>query len=137
MARDPTEWDLQHALCWIWLDGNPDDKGVPRKQPALAPNVVYFHVPNGGSRNAAEGRRLKLSGVKAGVLDLVFLAYQRFYLMELKEPGGSQPPERHLSPSQRLMWPRLEAAGATALSVFDSLPDAKAWLIRHQLAIDV
>ena len=137
MARAPSEWDLQHALCWIWLDGNPNDKGIPRKRPALAPNVVYFHVPNGGNRNAFEGKRLKLSGVKAGVFDLVFLAYQRFYLMELKEPGGPQPPERNLSASQRAMWPRLGAAGATALSVFDNLADAKEWLIRHQLALDV
>jgi hypothetical protein len=137
MARSPTEWDLQHALCWIWLDGNPDDKGVPRKTPALAPDVVYFHVPNGGSRNEAEGRRLKLSGVKAGVFDLVFLAYQRFYLMELKEPGGPQPPERNLSASQRAMWPRLERAGATALIVTDNLADAKAWLIKHGLALPI
>jgi len=136
MARKPTEHDLQRALC-LWLDGNPDTTGTPRTRPALAPNVVYFHVPNGGSRNAAEGARLKQAGVKAGIPDMCFLAYQRFYMMELKEPGGSQPPERHLSASQRAMWPRLEAAGATAMVVVDDLSKAKEWLIQHHLAIDV
>lgn len=126
----PTEFDLQRALV-IWLDGNPDRNGVPRKQPALAPNVVYFHVPNGGSRNAAEGKRLKESGVKAGVPDLIFLAHQRFYCLELKEPGG----KGRLSPAQLAMHPRLIDAGVTAIATLDSLADAKAWCIRNFLAL--
>src|SRR4051812_14240275 len=96
----PTELDLQRALV-LWLDGNPDRNGVPRVTPALAPGVVYFHVPNGGNRDAAEGKRFKEIGVKAGVPDLVFLGYQRFFCLELKEPGG----KGSLSPAQRVMHP--------------------------------
>lgn len=128
----PTEFDLQRALV-IWLDGNPDDQGRPRVAPALAPNVVYFHVPNGGNRNAFEAKRLKQSGVKAGVPDLVFLAYQRFYCLELKEPGG----KGRLSPAQRDMHPRLIAAGATALATIDNLADAKAWCFKNMLTVRI
>lgn len=124
-----TEYDLQRAFC-IWLDGNPDRDGNPRVTPALAPNVVYFHVPNGGSRSAAEGGRFKAIGVKAGVPDLVFLAYQRFYLMEWKEPGKGT-----LSKAQREMHPRLIMAGATSLITVDNLPEAKAWAIANYLAV--
>lgn len=129
MSRTITEFDLQRAFC-IWLDGNPDKNGAPRVKPALHINVVYFHVPNGGARNAAEGSRFKQIGVKAGIPDLVFFAYQRFYLMEWKAPG-----ERP-SKVQELMHPRLIAAGATDLIVVDNLADAKAWTIRHSLAVD-
>jgi hypothetical protein len=97
----------------------------------MAPNVVYFHVPNGGDRNAFEAKRLKQSGVKAGVPDLVFLAHQRFYCLELKEPGG----KGRLSPAQVALHPRLLAAGATALATLDNLADAKAWCIRNFLAV--
>lgn len=128
----PSEFDLQRALC-IWLDGNPDRNGVPRTTPALAPNVVYFHVPNGGERDLREAKRLKQSGVKAGVPDLVFLAYQRFYMMELKEPGG----KGRLSPAQREMHPRLIAAGATDLVTVDNLADAKAFCVRNMLTINI
>lgn len=127
----PSEWDMQAALCG-WLDGWPDRSGKPKYQPALAPGVVYFHVPNGGDRNAFEAKRLKQSGVKAGVPDLMFLAYQRFYCLELKEPCG----KGRLSPAQQLMHPRLIAAGATALATLDNLADARAWCISHHLAVD-
>jgi hypothetical protein len=128
----PTEFDLQRALV-IWLDGNPDRNGVPRVRPALAPNVVYFHVPNGGNRDMREAKRLKESGVKAGVPDLIFLAHQRFYCLELKEPGG----KGRLSPAQLAMHPRLIGAGVTALATLDDLREAKAWCVRNFLAVDV
>jgi hypothetical protein len=140
----PSEFDLQRALC-LWLDGNPDKDGRPRMQPALAPDVVYFHPPNGGVRDLREAKRLKQSGVKAGVHDLLFLRPTQFesgiwgllFGMELKEPGGSQPPERHLSKSQQSMHPRLMRAGMAASIVTDNLVDAKTWLILHSLAVGV
>ncbi|WP_448043737.1 VRR-NUC domain-containing protein [Bradyrhizobium liaoningense] len=128
----PTEFDLQRALCG-WLDGWPDRSGIPKVTPALAPGVVYFHVPNGGGRSAIEGARLKQSGVKAGVPDLIFLAHQRFYCLELKEPGGNG----RLSPAQLAMHPRLIDAGVTALATLDNLAEAKAWCVRNFLALNV
>ena len=37
---------------------------------------IMFHIPNGGSRNAIEGKHLKEQGVKAGVPD-IFLPIAR------------------------------------------------------------
>lgn len=128
----PSEFDLQRALV-IFLDGNPDKDGRPRVEPALRPDVVYFHVPNGGDRDPREAKRLKQSGVKAGVPDLIFLAHQRFYCLELKEPGG----KGRLSKAQEVMHPRLIAAGATALATLDNLADAKAWLFKNMLTVRI
>lgn len=36
-----------------------------------------FHIPNGGSRNKAEAKRLKRQGVRAGVPDLFFPVSKR------------------------------------------------------------
>lgn len=137
----PSEFDLQRALC-IWLDGNPDREGKPRTTPALAPGVEYWHTPNGGDRDLREAKRLKQSGVKAGVHDLFFLRLTDFgalgrwgllFGLELKEPGG----KGRLSPAQRAMHPRLLRAGLAASTVIDDLASAKAWLIAHRLAINV
>ena len=126
----PSEDDLQKALV-IWLDGNPDRDGVPRRTPALRPGVVYWHTPNGGQRSAREGANFKKMGVKAGIHDLLFL-WGGLYGLELKEPGGNG----RLSRAQELMHPRLLAAGMIASAVIDNLAEAKAWIIRHGLAID-
>lgn len=37
---------------------------------AQYPNIPAFHVPNGGSRNKIEGRKLKMMGVRRGVPDV-------------------------------------------------------------------
>lgn len=132
MANNPTEFDLQRALV-IFLDGNPDRDGRPRVEPALRPDVVYFHVPNGGNRDAFEAKRLKQSGVKAGVPDLVFFAHQRFYCLELKEPGG----KGRLSPAQVQMHERLRCAGVTAIATVDNLADAKAWAFKNMLTVRI
>jgi hypothetical protein len=43
------------------------------------PNVLWCHVPNGGSRNAIEGAKFKKMGVKPGVSDIL--------IFEFKEAG--------------------------------------------------
>lgn len=120
MARKPDEADIQRAVC-IWLDGNPDAKGMPRTTPALLPGVVYWHTPNGGGRSVVEGVRFKQAGVKAGIHDLLFL-WGGLYGLEMKKPGGS------LSPAQIAMHPRLLAAGMVQSAVADSLESARATL---------
>ncbi len=40
---------------------------------AQYPNVVWFHSPNGGSRNRIEAAKLKQMGVRPGVSDIVIL----------------------------------------------------------------
>jgi len=70
------------------------------------PGVVWFHVPNGGSRTAAEAGRFKALGVKAGVPDLLALRAGQLFALELKAPGG------RVSDAQRDMLAALNAAGA-------------------------
>ena len=52
--------------------------------------ILVFAVPNGGSRNAREAHNLKLSGVLAGVSDLIILMQKRAVFVELKTDKGRQ-----------------------------------------------
>jgi hypothetical protein len=135
------EFDLHRAVV-LWLNGNPDKSGTPRTTPALAPGVVFWHTPNGGERrDAFEGKRLKELGTLAGVHDLLFLRPTRFtegtfgllFGLELKKPGGPQPPSRQLNPAQVALHPRLMAAGMAASIVVDNLADAREFCRLHQL----
>ncbi len=137
------EFHVQRAFV-IWLTGNPDRDGRPRTTPALAPGVEFWHTPNGGMRNAVEGKRLKEMGTLAGVHDLLFLRPTQFecgvfgllFGMEWKKPGGPQPPSRQLSAAQQAVHPRLMRAGMAASIVVDNLADARAFCIRNCLAME-
>lgn len=117
----PSEFDIQRAYV-IWFNGERWEagpkKGTWKIEPARRPGVVGFHVPNGGTRSAIEGKRLKQSGVLAGVPDWLML-FGRLFCLEFKKPGGV------LSPAQIELHPRLIAAGAWVVTV-DNLSDAKA-----------
>lgn len=52
--------------------------------------ILVFAVPNGGSRNVREAHNLKLSGVLAGVSDLIILMQKRAVFVELKTDKGRQ-----------------------------------------------
>ena len=52
------------------------------------PNLIFFHIPNGGKRNIVEAIKFEKMGVMSGVADLFFLK-QRFFL-ELKSDKGRQ-----------------------------------------------
>lgn len=124
--KPPSEFEIQRALC-LWLDGNPDKDGVPRVQPALRPDAIYFHTPNGGARDAAEGKRFKMTGVKAGIFDITFLCGGQFYVLELKDEKGT------LSKAQEAMWQRYITAGAAGIGVANSLQLAKDFCKLHRL----
>lgn len=75
------EHDLQSG-CVRWFRYN---------YPQLA--RLLFAVPNGGSRNAREGGRLKAEGVTAGVADLLLLVPAGGYgslCIEMKTSTGRQ-----------------------------------------------
>ena len=56
----------------------------------VAPELIAFHVPNGGLRTKAEAARMKWVGVLAGVPDVVVLGLDgQCWLIEVKAPGGS------------------------------------------------
>jgi hypothetical protein len=51
---------------------------------------LIFAVPNGGTRNILEAKKLKLTGQLAGVADLVVLLHQKTIFFELKTEKGVQ-----------------------------------------------
>jgi hypothetical protein len=101
-----TEFDIQRAVC-IHLEKHAH------------PDVVWWHTPNGGSRDAREGARFKQIGVKAGIFDLSFLHRGKFYALELKDAVGK------VSPAQLEMWERYAAAGVAGISWANSLLAAR------------
>lgn len=55
----------------------------------LSDSVVWWHTPNGGSRNKREAVKLKRMGARAGVPDLAFILPDgRAAFIELKAKGG-------------------------------------------------
>lgn len=55
------------------------------------PNYLIFAVPNGGSRNPIEAKRLKKEGTLAGVADLTILLPQgKTLFIEMKIKGNTQ-----------------------------------------------
>lgn len=60
-----------------------------------APDLLFFAVPNGGSRHLLEAVKLKRMGTRPGVADLSFvLPGGRAAFIELKAPKGRQSPEQ-------------------------------------------
>lgn len=85
----------------------------------VAPQVVIFHVANGGLRSKPEAARLKWVGVLAGVLDLVLvLPDSRVAFWEVKTRAG------HLSDDQWAFINRLEDLGHVCAVVRD-IDDAR------------
>jgi hypothetical protein len=63
---------------------------------AVAPELIVFHVPNGGYRSKAEAARLKWQGVLPGVPDLVLIGSAgRIWFLEIKTATGYLSPEQH------------------------------------------
>lgn len=51
---------------------------------------IIFAVPNGGSRNRLEAFNLKVSGVLAGVADLIIVGNKKVLFVEMKYKHGTQ-----------------------------------------------
>lgn len=68
------------------------------------PNILWFHVPNGGSRNFFEAVKLKAMGVKPGVPDIMIFNKQGPYsglYVELKV-GKNKPNDNQLAMHKKL-----------------------------------
>jgi len=59
------------------------------------PDVLWLHVPNGGSRDIREAANLKRMGALAGASDLLLWHRGNSFALELKAPGG-RPSEAQL-----------------------------------------
>jgi hypothetical protein len=74
----------------------PDRGGEARIQGAIlqfirtvAPDVLTFHIPNGGLRDKREAAKLRWQGVTAGIPDLCLLApVHRVFFIEVKTATG-------------------------------------------------
>lgn len=62
-------------------------KKLQLSQPDIG--LVFFSVPNGGTRNKMEAANLKLSGMTAGIPDLCLLTKGRTLFIEMKKHKGT------------------------------------------------
>ena len=83
-APEPLEHQIQIAL-------------IQHLKYRCRPDVIYFHVPNGGWRDEREAAKFKAMGTLAGVADMVFIwndhdSIQQpctdILFLELKRRGG-------------------------------------------------
>ena len=72
----------------------------------LRREVIWWHTPNGGFRNAREAGKLRRMGTLAGMPDLLFLRAGALCGIELKGPKG------RISPAQKATIAALTEAGA-------------------------
>jgi hypothetical protein len=93
--RSSPERDIQEAVC-----EHLRTRGRPR--------LVWFAVPNGGSRDVREAANMKRQGVTAGVADIILLHDCKFFALELKSETG------RLSEAQMAFLAAVNEAGGFA-----------------------
>lgn len=54
------------------------------------PRHIIFSIPNGGSRNILEAKKMKLTGTLAGVSDLIIIQQNKTIFVEVKTEKGIQ-----------------------------------------------
>jgi hypothetical protein len=54
------------------------------------PDLLIFHVPNGGNRSIAEAMKFKRMGVLPGVADFLCFTATRHAAIEMKDEDGKQ-----------------------------------------------
>lgn len=84
--------EAQHQAAIMKWSQQPD---IRSKWPELA---LLYHIPNGGTRDAIEGRHLKQQGVKRGVPDLCLPVAKGIYhalYIELKSDTGRATTEQN------------------------------------------
>ena len=95
---------------------------VARFLKVAAPDLLFFHCPNGGKRHPAEARKFQDMGVLPGVADLCFVLPEgRAAFIELK--AGKNPQQG----TQKAFQAACEAVGA-AYAVCRSLAEVEAVL---------
>lgn len=72
--------DLLQQKCVIWFKNNYQIHG----------KGLIFAVPNGGTRNIIEAKKLKATGTMPGVSDLIVVLDSKVLFIELKTDIGKQ-----------------------------------------------
>lgn len=72
--------DLLQQKCVIWFKNNYQMHG----------KGLIFAVPNGGTRNIIEAKKLKATGTMPGVSDLIVVLDSKVLFIELKTDLGKQ-----------------------------------------------
>lgn len=133
-----TTYGYEHnvVLCPRCGDAREDAK-APRKRPRAIEDAhqtalfrwatlqagahpelaMLMHVPNGGARNAREGKRLKAQGVRRGYPDIVLDVARGGYFglrIELKAPSSELGRAPHVTPDQHEWLDRLTVYGYRA-----------------------
>ena len=105
----------EEPALWI-VSMRESEEQIELARRLAAAGIVWFAIPNGGSRDVREARNLKRQGVQAGVPDLVILSTAehapRGVALELKRADGSL---RDVRPEQWAWLARFEAAGFVAV----------------------
>ena len=72
--------------CVMWFHNS-----YPKLRGLLfsVPNGMFFSSSMSKGQRLAYGRKMKLTGLTAGVSDLIFLYSSNAYLLELKRPDGT------------------------------------------------
>lgn len=91
---------------------------------ALPGDAIWWHCPNGGHRHPVVAGKLKASGVKAGVFDIIIIWRGRPILFEVKDRDGD------LSGPQETFQARALLAGATIGPICRSVDDVHDYLER-------
>jgi hypothetical protein len=58
------------------------------------PQYTIFAIPNGGRRDKREAMKLRATGVRSGVSDLIVVMPEILLFLEAKKPGGVQSPKQ-------------------------------------------
>ena len=74
-------------------------------------NAIGFHVPNGGDRHAAVGKKMKREGVKPGVPDIFILSPKGGYFGLIIEMKAPKPYKSQVSADQKKWLARLQLVG--------------------------
>jgi hypothetical protein len=117
-ANTPLKWSedrLQQEIFRWFNNSYPEYRGL------------LFHVPNGGSRNPIEAKKLKFMGVTPGVSDLICLI-GRCAFLELKRPDG-----KGGQSLKQKKWQRIVEARGFEYRILNDLEEAKEW-IKYKIA---
>lgn len=71
--------DAIQSECYVWFNNTYKEL-----------RGCLFAVPNGGARSALQGKIFKMTGVYAGVSDMLFMHQGETYCIEMKNDFGEQ-----------------------------------------------